>query len=168
MTNFGPPNNFGQPNVLCWLCYWECLRDLIAKIVNLKHGYRLLKFPEEHSIFSITNIVKTFCHFPNIRMRRNAFREEAIAGPQSGSNRVLKCWITKGWWKTTWVKFWASPAGNTNQILIEDVLQVVTKVTQSVEPTSGEISIKTTTKRSWEKHAYVQGVWWVTIEVDRR
>ena len=83
--------------------------------------------------------------------------------------RVLTCWITKGWWKTTcWVKFSASPAANTNQILIEDVLQVVIKVTKSVKSTSGEISIKTATKSSGEKHAYVQGVGWATIKVDRR
>jgi len=42
--------------------------------------------------------------------------------------------------------------------LIEDVLQVVIKVIKSVNPTSGEISIKKTTKNSGEKHAYVQGV----------
>jgi len=57
-----------------------------------------------------------------------------------------------------WVKFSASPAANTNQIFIEDVLQVVMKVTKSVKSTSGEISIKTTTKNSGEKHVYVQGV----------
>jgi len=56
--------------------------------------------------------------------------------------------------KTTWVKFSASAAANTNLILIEDVLQVVLKVTKSVKPTSGEISIKTTTKSSGDKHAY--------------
>ena len=56
------------------------------------------------------------------------------------------------------VKFSASPAGNTNQILIKDVLQVVIKVTKSVKSTSGEISTKTTTKNGWEKHAYVQGL----------
>ena len=33
---------------------------------------------------------------------------------------------------------------------------------------SGETSIKTTTKDSEEKHAYVQGVWRPTTEVDRR
>jgi len=33
----------------------------------------------------------------------------------------------KGLAKTTWVKFTASPAANTNQILIEDVSQVVIK-----------------------------------------
>jgi len=60
--------------------------------------------------------------------------------------------------KTTWVKFSDSPAGKTNQILIEDVLQVVIKVTKSVKSTSGEIRMKTTTKNSGEKHAYVQGV----------
>jgi len=32
-----------------------------------------------------------------------------------------------GWQKTTWVKFSASPAASTNQILIEDVLQEVIK-----------------------------------------
>jgi len=64
--------------------------------------------------------------------------------------------MTKGWRKTTWVKFSASPDANTNQILIEDVLQVVIKVTRkSVKSTSGEISLKTTTKSSGEKHAYV-------------
>jgi len=73
------------------------------------------------------------------------------------SNRALTCWITKGSRKTTWVKFSASPAGNTNQILIEDVLQIVINVTKSVKSTSGEISIKTT-KNSGEKHAYVQAV----------
>jgi len=52
----------------------------------------------------------------------------------------------------------ASPAANTNQILIEDLLQVVTKVIKSVKSTSGEISIKTTTTNSGEEHAYVQGV----------
>jgi len=56
------------------------------------------------------------------------------------------------------VKFSASPAGNTNQILIEEVLQVVIKVTKSVKSTSSEISTKTTTKNSWEKHAYAQGL----------
>jgi len=76
------------------------------------------------------------------------------------SNRVLTCWITEGWRKTTWLKFSANPAGNTNEILIEDVLQVVIKVTKSVKSTSGEISIKTTTKNSGEKHAYAQGVGW--------
>jgi len=44
------------------------------------------------------------------------------------------------------MKFSASPAANTNQILIEDVLQVVIKVIKSVKSTSDEISIKTTTK----------------------
>jgi len=84
------------------------------------------------------------------------------------SNRVLTCWITKGWQKTTWVKFSPSPAANTNQVLIEDVLQVVMEVTKSVKSTSGEISIKITTTNSVEKHAYVQGMGWVTIEVNRR
>jgi len=37
------------------------------------------------------------------------------------SSRVLTCWITKGWRKTTWVNISASPAADTNQILIEDV-----------------------------------------------
>jgi len=40
-------------------------------------------------------------------------------------------------------------------MLIEDVLQVVIK---NVKSTSGEISIKTTTKNTGEKHAYAQGV----------
>jgi len=48
----------------------------------------------------------------------------------------------KGWRKTTWVKFSASPAANTNQIVIEGVLQVLIKVTQNVKSTSGEISVK--------------------------
>jgi len=56
------------------------------------------------------------------------------------------------------VKFSASPAANTNQILIEDVLQEVIKVIKSVKSTSGKISGKTKTKNSGEKHAYVQGV----------
>jgi len=60
--------------------------------------------------------------------------------------------------KTTWAKFSASPATSTNQILIEDVLQEVIKVIKSIKPTSGKISIKTTTKNSGGKHAYVQGV----------
>jgi len=42
--------------------------------------------------------------------------------------------------------------------LIEDVLQVVIKVTKSVKSTSGEISIKQQQKNNGEKHAYVQGV----------
>jgi len=83
-------------------------------------------------------------------------------------NRVLTCWITKGWRKTTWVKFSASPAASTNQISIEDVLQEVIKVIKNIKSTSGKINIKSTTKNSGEKHAYVQGVGWVTIEVDRR
>jgi len=29
--------------------------------------------------------------------------------------RVLTCWITKGWRKTTWVKFSASLVASTNQ-----------------------------------------------------
>jgi len=41
--------------------------------------------------------------------------------------------------------------------LIEDVLQVVIKVTKSVKSTSGEIITKIATKNSGEKHAYVQG-----------
>jgi len=51
-----------------------------------------------------------------------------------------------------------SPAANTNQILIEDVLQVLIKVIKSAKSTSGEISKKKTTKNIREKHAYVQGV----------
>ena len=74
------------------------------------------------------------------------------------SNRVLTCSIAKGWRKTTWVNFSASTAVNTEQILIEDVLQVVIKVIKSAKSTSGEISIKTTTKNSGENNAYVQGV----------
>jgi len=66
------------------------------------------------------------------------------------------------------VKFSASPAANTNQILIEDVLQVVIKVIKSVKSASGEISTITTTNNGGEKHAYVQGVGRATIEVDRR
>jgi len=27
---------------------------------------------------------KACCHFPNVKMRTNAFREEAVAGAQSG------------------------------------------------------------------------------------
>ena len=42
--------------------------------------------------------------------------------------------------------------------MIEDVSQEVTKVIKSIKSTSGKISIKTTTKNSGEKHAYVQGV----------
>jgi len=42
------------------------------------------------------------------------------------------------------------------------------KVGKSVKSMSGETSIKTTTKDSEEKHAYVQGVWRPTTEVDRR
>jgi len=78
-------------------------------------------------------------------------------------NRVLTCWITKGWRKTTWVNFSASPAASTNYILIENVLQEVIK---SIKSTSGKISIKTTTKNNGEKHAYVQGfmtIWLNTI-----
>jgi len=45
--------------------------------------------------------------------------------------------------------------------------QEVIKVIKSIKSTSGKISIKTTTKSSGEKHAYVQGVGRVTIEVDR-
>jgi len=63
-----------------------------------------------------------------------------------------------GWRKTTWVKFAASPAASTNQILLEDVLQVVIKAIKSIKSTSGKISVKTTTKNSGKKHAYVQGV----------
>ena len=83
-------------------------------------------------------------------------------------NRVVTYWITKGWQKTTWVKYSASPAASTNQILIEDVLQEVMKVINSVISTSGKTRGKTTKKKHWEKHAYVRGVGWVTIEVDRR
>jgi len=42
--------------------------------------------------------------------------------------------------------------------LVEDVLQEVIKVIKSIKSTSGEISMKRTTKNSGEKHAYVQGV----------
>jgi len=35
-------------------------------------------------IFQKQILSKAFCHFPNVRMRRNASRKEAIAGPQSG------------------------------------------------------------------------------------
>jgi len=41
----------------------------------------LLKFPEENSIFSKTHIVEIILSFPNVRMRTNAFREEAFAEP---------------------------------------------------------------------------------------
>jgi len=57
---------------------------------------------------------------------------------------------------TTWVKFSASPVGNTNQILIEDVSQVVIKVIKSVKSTSGEIRIKTE-KKQWGKACLCTG-----------
>jgi len=71
-------------------------------------------------------------------------------------NRVLTCWITKGWRKTTWVKLSASPAASTNQIWIEDVLQEVIKVIKSIKSTSGKISIKTT-KKQWGKACLCTG-----------
>jgi len=44
----------------------------------------------------------------------------------------------------------SQPAANTNQILIEDVLQLVIKVIKSIKSTSGEISVKNN-KKQWGK-----------------
>jgi len=52
----------------------------------------------------------------------------------------------------------ACPAANTNQIFVEDVFQVVIKVTKSVKSTSGEIGIKTTTKKQCGKACLCTGV----------
>jgi len=38
---------------------------------------------KKFQIFQRHMLSKAFCHFPNVRMRTNAFREEAFAGPQS-------------------------------------------------------------------------------------
>ena len=47
----------------------------------------------------------------------------------------------------------------TTEVIIKVILlQEVIKVMKSIKSTSGKISIKTTTKNSGEKHAYVQGV----------
>ena len=40
----------------------------------------------------MTHIVKSICHFPNVRMNTNAFREKAFAGSQSG--RIQKQIVT--------------------------------------------------------------------------
>ena len=50
--------------------------------------------------------------------------------------------MIKGWRKTTWVKVSAKPFANTNQILIEDVLQLLIKIIKSIKSMSGKISIK--------------------------
>jgi len=55
-------------------------------------------------------------------------------------NRVLSCWITKGWRKATWVKFSASPVASTNQILIENILQVIKKASNQCLVTKKKIT----------------------------
>ena len=47
--------------------------------VKAKAQVRLLKFPEEFKIFQRHVLSKAFYHYSDVRMRTNAFREEAIA-----------------------------------------------------------------------------------------
>jgi len=49
----------------------------------------LLKFPEQDSIFQRHILSKAFCHFPSVRMKRNAFHKDEVAGPQSGAGPAL-------------------------------------------------------------------------------
>jgi len=49
-----------------------------------KAEVRLLKFPEQNSIFSKTHIVKSILSFSQCQNENEYFREEEIAGPQSG------------------------------------------------------------------------------------
>jgi len=47
--------------------------------LKLKLGY--LSSQKKIQFFQRHILSKAFCHFPNVRMRTNAFREEAFAGP---------------------------------------------------------------------------------------
>jgi len=65
----------------------------------------------------------------------------------------------KGWRKTTWVKFSASPVASANQFWIEDVSQVV-KSNKMHRIKVRENKQKKQQKTVGEKHAYVQGLDW--------
>ena len=52
------------------------LRDLITKAIKLKLKFDLLIFQNKIENFRRDILLKTFCHFPNVRMRTNAFRKE--------------------------------------------------------------------------------------------
>jgi len=62
----------------------ESPRELITKIVNLKLKLGYLSSQKKIKFFQRHILSQAFCHFPYVRMRENAFREEAFAGPQSG------------------------------------------------------------------------------------
>jgi len=83
-------------------------------------------------------------------------------------DRVLTCWIAKGWRKTVWVKFSASPVVSTNQFLLEDVSQVL-KSNKMHRINVRWNKQKTTPKKTvGENDAYVQGMGWATVEVKYR
>jgi len=54
------------------------LRDLITKAVKLILKFDLFSFQNKIENFQSDTLLKTFCYFTNVRMRMNAFREEAI------------------------------------------------------------------------------------------
>jgi len=82
--------------------------------------------------------------------------------------RVLTCWITKGWRKTTWVKFSASLVASTNQIWFWMFYNwsIGDKIIKSM---SGKIIKKSSKQRTvrW-KHAYAKWVGWASEVGDRR
>ena len=57
----------------------RCLRDFHYQKCKSKAQVKLLIFPKWNQNFSKRLIVKTFRHFPSLRMRTNAFSEEATA-----------------------------------------------------------------------------------------
>jgi len=59
------------------------LRELTTKIVNLKLKLGYMSSQKKIQFFQRQILSKAFCQFPKVRMRTNAFREEAFAGPQS-------------------------------------------------------------------------------------
>jgi len=58
-----------------------------------KSHVKLLSFTEKLKFFK-DKLPKAFSHFPNVRMRMNAFREEKIAGHhlEEYKNKLYECW----------------------------------------------------------------------------
>jgi len=52
---------------------------LMTTTVNLNGKLGYLSSRRKSEIFQRHVLLKAFCHFSNVRMRMNAFREEAIA-----------------------------------------------------------------------------------------
>jgi len=74
-----------------WICpvsYQRSTRTANKNSAPRAQVRLLLSSQKKIKFFQWHVLSKAFCHFPDVRMRMNAFREEAFAGPQRGRIQI--------------------------------------------------------------------------------